>query len=237
MLTARDTKDDIVNGLDAGADDYLSKPADVRELRARVRAAERVLIVQDRLRARAITDELTGVLNRRGVVERIDQEFALVMRYDRPLSVIVLDADHFKKVNDTYGHSTGDEVLVEIAKRMRAELRPYDDVGRYGGEEFAIVLPACPSEDALSVADRVRRAVCENPIATSQGPVVVTVSAGVGTADAGRHRSADEVIAEADSALYTAKENGRNRAERFRAAVPEPVTDAEKFRATVARDL
>jgi diguanylate cyclase (GGDEF)-like protein len=222
ILTARDSKDDLIEGLEAGADEYLSKPADLRELRARVRAAERVLLVQDELRARAITDELTGVLNRRGIVERIGHEFALVLRDDRPLSVVLLDVDHFKAVNDTFGHHIGDEVLVEIARRLRSQLRPYDDVGRYGGEEFAITLPACRAEDAVRVACRVRRAICETPIASSSGPISATVSAGVASAAPRRHAKAEHIIAEADTALYTAKGNGRNRVELYRSRDEEP---------------
>lgn len=213
MLTARDSIDDLVEGMEAGADDYLRKPFDVRELRVRVRAAERMLAVQDELRAQAITDELTGLLNRRGIFHRVDNELALVARDGRPLCVLVVDIDNFKTINDTHGHAVGDEVLREVSNRMRRQLRSYDDVGRHGGEEFAVTLPACDPAGARSVAERIRDSICAEPIQTSAGAVAVTVSAGVASADARSGHDTSSLISTADQALYLAKENGRNRVE------------------------
>jgi two-component system cell cycle response regulator len=215
MLTARDSVDDVVEGMEAGADDYLRKPFDMRELRARVRAGERMLAQQDKLRAQATTDELTGALNRRGIIDRIDHELGVRARHaGPPFALLLLDIDNFKTINDTYGHSVGDEVLKEIAARIQACLRTYDDVARYGGEEFLVVLPACEVDPACGVADRVRRWICDEPVNTSVGFVRVTISIGVaGTAeDAPADRS--RLISKADDALYAAKANGRNRVER-----------------------
>lgn len=213
MLTARDAMDDLVEGMDAGADDYLRKPFDIRELRVRVRAAERVLSEQDALRARAITDELTGILNRRGIVERLHHELALVARDGRDLSVLIADLDHFKAVNDTYGHPIGDEVLKEVTRRMRVQLRAYDDIGRFGGEEFAVLLPACEEIGAMSVAERIRSSVSSQPVLTSAGPVAVSVSIGIASVDTLDDYEPEHVLARADKALYAAKHCGRNRIE------------------------
>lgn len=211
MLTARDAVEDVVLAMEAGADDYLRKPFDLRELRVRVRAGERMLALQDELNAKATTDELTGLLNRRGIVARLEHEVSLVSRGNRSLSVLILDVDNFKIVNDTHGHAIGDEVLKEVASRMRRQLRAYDDLGRYGGEEFAVVLPACGPPGAFQVAERIRQSICSVPVSTSAGLVYVTISAGI--ASCGEHQlmEAGKLISAADAALYSAKANGRNR--------------------------
>jgi two-component system cell cycle response regulator len=210
MLTGRDAVEDVVEGLDSGADDYLRKPFDARELRSRIRAGERMLALQDELRSRARTDELTGLLNRRGILERLEREVSLVHRAGA-VAVLMLDIDRFKTVNDTHGHAVGDQVLMEVAARMKAQLRAYDDIGRYGGEEFAIVLPNCAGADAEKVAERVRRAVCESPVVTSAGAVNVSVSVGVASASTSCRLSPQDVISLADAGLYKAKGAGRNR--------------------------
>lgn len=222
LLTARDTVDDVVEGMDAGADDYLRKPFDLRELRVRLRAGERVLARQDDLRAQATTDELTGLPNRRGIFERLEHELALVRRDGRAFSVLVVDIDNFKKVNDAYGHGVGDEVLKHVASRMRAQLRGYDDVGRHGGEEFMVVLPACDSAGALSAAERIRADVASSAVDTSAGAVGVTVSIGVATAQGPQTMQGNALVAAADGALYAAKGKGRNAVE----LAPGPVGDS-----------
>lgn len=213
MLTARDLMDDLVEAMESGADDYLRKPFDLRELRVRVRAAERMLAAQDELRARAVTDDLTGLLNRRGVLDRLGHELALSRRDGRPLSIAVIDVDRFKAVNDAYGHAVGDEVLQEVGRRMQAELRGYDDLGRHGGEEFAAILPGCDASGARSVAERMRRSICVEPVRTSAGPIAVSVSAGVAGADPAVTDDVTRLLARADRALYLAKHGGRNRIE------------------------
>jgi diguanylate cyclase (GGDEF)-like protein len=213
MLTARDTVDDLVEGMQSGADDYLRKPFDLRELRARLRTGERMLTLQDELRAQATLDELTGLLNRRGVLERLAHELAQAERTAQPLSVIMADLDNFKAINDTYGHPVGDEVLKEVSARIKAQFRSYDDVGRYGGEEFVAVLPACTGPDGVNVAERVRRAVASAAVSTSAGDVQVTLSAGVASVGSGGPTDENTLIAAADAALYRAKVAGRNRVE------------------------
>jgi diguanylate cyclase (GGDEF)-like protein len=210
LLTARDTVDDLVEGMDAGADDYLRKPFDLRELRVRLRAGERVLALQDELRAQATTDELTGLPNRRGILERLQHELALVRRDARAFSILTIDIDNFKNVNDAHGHAVGDEVLKHVAARMRAQLRAYDDVGRQGGEEFMVVLPACDSAGAVGVAERIRGDIASSPVPTSAGGLTVTVSIGVATIPGAAVADATGLLAAADGALYAAKRNGRN---------------------------
>jgi two-component system, cell cycle response regulator len=213
MISARDTTEDLVEGLDAGADGYIRKPFDLREVRAHVRAAERLLIARDELRAQSITDELTAALNRRGFLERVQHELALVARDGRDLAVLMIDVDHFKAVNDTHGHSAGDEVLREITSRMRLQLRAYDDLGRLGGEEFGVLLPACTVTDAVTVAERLRESIASPAVVTRDAAVTVTVSVGVVSVDTlGKYDAAD-VLAKADRALYAAKSGGRNRVE------------------------
>ena len=212
LLTVKDEMPDLVEGMEAGADDYLRKPFDERELRARLHAGERILALQDELRARATFDDLTGLLNRAKVRERLQRELALAMRQGRPASVVVADLDHFKRINDTHGHPVGDEVLREASKRLAGRMRSYDELGRYGGEEFLAVLPACDHACALHVAERMRQAVSTEPIETSAGPVRITASFGIATMDKARPMHVDEIIRAADEALYRAKRAGRNQA-------------------------
>jgi diguanylate cyclase (GGDEF)-like protein len=218
MLTAKDEMEDLVESMESGADDYLRKPFDERELRARLHAGERILALQDELRARATFDELTGLLNRATIFERLQRELTLAARTGAPVSIIMADLDDFKRVNDTHGHPVGDEVLREASLRMAARMRSYDDLGRYGGEEFLGVLPGCPSVSAVAVAERMRDSVGKSPISTAAGAIDLTVSVGVATADTTQPVAADALIAAADEALYRAKRAGRNRVEGDRPA-------------------
>lgn len=217
LLTARDRREDIVTGLDAGADDFLSKPFDPLELRARLRPGERVMALQEGLirtqeayRELAIHDSLTGLWNRRMILEQLGNELHRAEREGRSLGVAIADLDHFKKVNDTLGHGTGDGVLREVAKRMHSAVRDCDSVGRYGGEEFLLVLPGCDGTAALLVAERVRRRVAETAVQAGDEVVPMTVSLGLAFS-----RRADvepeALIQAADEALYRAKAAGRNR--------------------------
>jgi diguanylate cyclase (GGDEF)-like protein len=213
MLTVKGDKQDLVAGMEAGADDYLSKPFDVDELRVRLRAGERILALQAELRQQATHDDLTGVLNRGTVLEILQREMALFARGAVPVAVILADLDDFKQINDRHGHAIGDAVLREAARRLSTPLRPYDAVGRYGGEEFLIVLPGCGVESALLVAERIRAGLASSPVATSAGQVRVTISLGVTALEKGPVHAADELIKAADDALYRAKRSGRNRVE------------------------
>lgn len=208
MLTGRDLKHDMVEAMQAGVDDYVTKPFDAEELFLRLRAGERVLKLQEDLRTKCMRDELTGALNRRAILDTLQREIAYIDRSNKPAAVILADLDHFKNVNDRFGHQIGDAVLEEAVKRMSATLRPYDVLGRYGGEEFLIVLPGCDAAGAMEVAERVRDALARAPLPTSAGDIPVTVSLGV--APVGAERDADAIVARADKALYRAKASGRN---------------------------
>lgn len=219
LLTARSGQEDLIAGLDAEADDFLTKPLDPIELRARLRSGERVLAVQERLlvaqqtlRHQATHDSLTGLWNRAMVVEQLERELVRARREGQSLAVVLADVDHFKSVNDTHGHAVGDAVLREIAARLVGVPRRYDFVGRYGGEEFLLLLPGCALPEAMLVADRVRRAVEEDPIIMKTMELPLTVSLGVACTSCHWDES-DVLLQQADEALYRAKAMGRNRAE------------------------
>ena len=213
MLTAKDEVRDLVESIESGADDYLSKPFDERELRVRLRAGERILALRDDLSAKATIDELTGLLNRSGITEKLQQELALAERNNGSVSILMADLDNFKRINDTHGHPVGDEVLREASKRIGYRLRPYDDLGRYGGEEFLCVLPGCSSLSAIEIAQRMRQVISESAIPTTAGLIDLTLSVGVATVDETTPMSLDAMVSAADKALYGAKRAGRNRVE------------------------
>ncbi len=220
LLTARDDKDDIVRGMEAGADDYITKPYHPHELEVRVRAGRRIaelnlelLAARNALKQQATHDALTGLLNRRAILEYLDKELARGLRRQENLCVGLMDIDHFKLINDTHGHQVGDEVLCELASRLSQALRPYDRVGRYGGEEFLVVISDCDCALIRKHYDRLRLALSEKPFATAAGPVAVTASIGVGIVQRDRFVDTYGLIRLADQALYRAKEQGRNRVE------------------------
>ena len=217
LLTARNRKQDMLEGMSAGADDYLTKPMDARELRVRLNAAERIIHLQEELiaaqeslRAQATHDALTGLWNRGAIFEILDKEIQRARRENVPVSAIMADLDKFKTVNDTYGHKAGDTVLHESARRMADVMRQYDTVGRYGGEEFLIVVPDCDIERAPSVAERLRECVAEKPFDIAGKSLDVTLSLGVAALDGRGVGSADTLLQAADKALYDAKNSGRN---------------------------
>lgn len=211
LLTGNTAPDAVVTGIDAGADDYLRKPCDDAELKARLRSGERIVELEEKLRHQATRDGLTGLLNRVALMERLDAEIGRANREGEQLSVAMVDIDYFKKINDTYGHSVGDLVLREAAKRMSSVLRPYDAMGRYGGEEFVAILPKCALTDAAAIAERIRQYIAVQPFETGPHKIALTVS--IGVAGVRNAVDADAVIHEADNALFLAKQNGRNRIE------------------------
>jgi diguanylate cyclase (GGDEF)-like protein len=222
LLTARTDSQDLVEGMEAGADDYLTKPFNAQELRVRLRAGRRILDLQQQLmearealRVQATHDALTGLLNRGRVVEILFAEIARSARERRPLAVLMVDLDHFKQINDTHGHQAGDAVLREAARRMQAVTRQYDAPGRYGGEEFLIVLPGCGARDGYVQAERIREAFAREPFAAGGESMAVTCSIGVSSSDACADGEACRLIREADEALYDAKNRGRNRVAAF----------------------
>ena len=210
LLTAKDRKEDLVAGLEAGADDFIAKPYFPAELKARLRAGQRILEMHSALRFDASHDSLTMAWNRGAILDRLGEELVRGQRSGAPVGVAMADLDHFKAINDTHGHGCGDEVLRETVRRVRACLRPYDSVGRYGGEEFLVVLPGCDGAAALGLALRIRDTLAASPVETSQGGIPVTISLGVTATEGGA--SADVLVSRADTALYKAKEH-RNRAE------------------------
>ena len=220
LLTSKNSKDETVEGLEAGADDYIVKPFDQQELSVRLRAGKRIIDLQlslmearEELREKANKDLLTKLPNRSAILATLETEIARSHRDQRSVGIALLDIDHFKKVNDTYGHFAGDAVLRETAARLKASTRAYDQVGRYGGEEFLVVLPNCEMEQAVQQADRMRLRLQESKILADAGvEIPVTASFGVTVTDLS-DRDPDVFIRVADEALYRAKANGRNRVE------------------------
>jgi two-component system cell cycle response regulator len=215
LATAKDAKRDLVMGLEAGADDYVTKPFDKNELRARLRAGNRILTLQheqlkahEQLRFQATHDPLTGIWNRGEILDMLGRELDRASRSHSATGLLMLDIDHFKSINDTHGHLTGDAVLKEVTRRVTKAVRTYDSLGRYGGEEFLILLPGCSKEQIDQGAERVRAAVDDGPIFVNSAEVSVTVS--IGAAVTAGSTSAEEMLAAADIALYRAK-IGRNR--------------------------
>jgi len=220
LLTAKHTTADIVEGLEAGADDYLTKPFNVHEFFARVHVGERMIRLQDHLlaarealRFQATHDPLTGIWNRGALFERLHAEAERVHRKSTSLSLFLIDLDHFKRVNDEFGHLAGDAVLREVAQRLSSAVRLYDIVGRYGGEEFIVAAAELASERPHQFAERLRLAVSSSPIQAADVSISVTASVGVATSDFLVDCSLEKLIQNADAALYEAKRNGRNRVE------------------------
>lgn len=216
LLTSRDSKEETIYGMNAGADDYITKPFNEHELQVRLRAGKRIidlqrdlLKAQEELRERANKDLLTMLPNRSAIAAALDQEVARGHREHRSVGVILLDIDHFKRINDTYGHFAGDAVLRETAARLRANMRQYDQVGRYGGEEFLAVLPNCDLEAACHQAERLRARLHETKILVDGAELVVSASFGVTVTDESEHNP-EVFVRVADEALYRAKANGRN---------------------------
>ncbi len=218
LLTARADSEDLIEGMEAGADDYVTKPFQAHELRVRLRAGRRILELQQQLlaarealRIQATHDGLTGLLNRGAILQDLQRELARAARDDQPVSLLIVDLDRFKLINDTYGHAAGDAVLREAAQRMQQAIRSYDSVGRYGGEEFLIVLPGCDCESAGRQAERVRETFAGTPFAAGPAALPLTCSIGAASRLYGQHTEAAVLLHEADMALYRAKAEGRNR--------------------------
>jgi diguanylate cyclase (GGDEF)-like protein len=212
LLTGNTDRDSVVTGMDAGADDYIRKPFDPAELQARLRSGMRIVELEEKLRRQATLDALTGVLNRGAIMERLEVEMERAGRENEPLCVAMVDLDLFKQVNDTYGHAAGDTVLIETTRRMCSVLRPYDVVGRYGGEEFIVVFVRCEEDAAAAIAERIRESTSSEPIPA--GSQRISITASIGVAQVLHAKDADAAIREADDALFRAKQLGRNRVER-----------------------
>lgn len=219
LLTAKGQKQDIIWGLEKGADDYLTKPFDAHELQARIRTGKRILDLQEQLiaagealRQEATHDHLTGFWNRTGILDILQRECARSLRTGSALAVVMADLDHFKRINDTLGHLAGDEVLREVSGRMQASVRSYDSIGRYGGEEFVIILPDCEAPSALQQAERLRMDVAKKPVQAAGTELSVTLSLGIAASTQAPWEDYQALLRAADSALYRAKAAGRNQA-------------------------
>ena len=222
LLTARDSKENIIAGLEAGADDYLVKPVHEAELVARLNTGRRILTLEQSLRTAiqenrwlSITDSLTGAFNRRYLMEQLPRELERCRRYGRALSVITCDIDHFKRVNDTHGHSIGDVILSLFAARLRQLTRGKTDwSARYGGEEFVVILPETGYEGGMQAAEKIRAAIQGAGFATPVGEMSITASFGVAAFDAAEsvlEHDGDDLMRRSDDCLYDAKQAGRNR--------------------------
>jgi diguanylate cyclase (GGDEF)-like protein len=215
LTTAREGRKPLVEAMNSGADGYIQKPVDPDELEAWLVAGQRIVNLQDRLlkvqaelEQRATHDALTGVRNRGSLLEILGRELRRTRRTKSPTGVALFDVDHFKSINDTHGHPVGDEVLIEVAKRCQGAVRDYDVFGRFGGEEFLVLLPGATTAHAALVAERLLRALAKEPIATTAGPLRVTASAGAASTDLG-HLDAEALLGASDAALYQAKRDGR----------------------------
>jgi len=216
ILTARGDKADIVRGLEAGANDYISKPYDAEELRARIGVGRKMVELQRELiqardaQARdAARDFLTGVMNRRAVVHALETELHRAGRHGGRLTVGLFDIDHFKEINDTYGHQAGDEVLCGLVRIVRGSIRQYDLLGRFGGDEFLVITPGSPTSPQAGLFTRLCALVAAKPFDTHVGALSITIS--IGVVEATGASTVDAVIASVDKALYRAKHLGRNR--------------------------
>ena len=242
LLTSKGSKEETVAGLESGADDYLTKPFNAEELRARLRVGERILLLEDRLvearenmRFRATHDPLTSLLNRGAVMDLLTRELHRSYREQKSAAIILGDVDHFKRVNDTMGHAVGDEVLIEVANRLLGCVRSYDFVGRYGGEEFIVVLSNCDPDFAPARAEEIRKAISNRPVISAKGPVPVTMSFGLLQTGEWGLKPLEELLHEVDIALYEAKSAGRNCLRLARPAVkaepaPPPLPQSVRLR-------
>ncbi|MFZ0804983.1 MAG: diguanylate cyclase [Candidatus Sulfotelmatobacter sp.] len=228
LLTAKSARQEMLEAMDAGADDFLAKPFDPSELKARLLVGKRIVELQQKLVSTngalhyaASHDFLTKLWNRAAIMAFLQREVARSHRQGTALGVILVDVDHFKKVNDELGHETGDYVLQEIAKRFTASLREYDGVGRYGGEEFLLVMPGCDLATTVRRANLIREATSSPAIRTPLKLTTVTVSMGVAVAEP--TMNSESLLRRADLALYQAKRNGRNRVEQSVATTGEAV--------------
>ena len=222
LLTARDQPQDIITGLQAGADDYMIKPVNFLELKTRLQTGQRIIDLEDKLLQTqaqmtelATKDGLTKLWNRTFIMEFLDEELIRAGRTGSPLSLIMLDLDFFKKINDERGHRTGDEVLMRIAEILTKGVRPYDKIGRYGGDELMLVLPNCDRGDAGLIAERLRRECAAEQIRVYGKVINVTISAGCASSDHLVRPTGDRIIQACDKALYRAKAAGRNRVSAF----------------------
>jgi len=218
LLSAKQSHDDMQHGFSAEIDDYITKPYHPWELNARLATGQRVITMQNeleesrrKLKVLAEIDGLTGIFNRNAIIGQLKKELYRSQRENNSVGILMLDIDNFKEINDTLGHQAGDTVMREFASRLKSLLRPYDEIGRYGGDEFLIVIPKATSENIGGIAERIRSSVESERIAYKGHNIKVTLSLGCAVSDQRSDLSADDLIAFGDLALYQAKTTGRNR--------------------------
>ena len=218
LLSSKSEREDLIEGMESGADDYLTKPFDQHELKVRLRPGMRIIELQhelitarEELREQATKDFLTRIWNRSSILDIFQRELLRGSRENRPVGLVIADLDHFKSINDTYGHFAGDAVLRECVRRMGASVRAYDAVGRYGGEEFLVILPGCDDAATGKQAERMREALANNPMSFNGESRVITCSFGATSWAPGSTADEESLIRIADDALYRAKRQGRNR--------------------------
>jgi two-component system cell cycle response regulator len=218
LLSAKDRKQDIIAGLSSGADDYMTKPVNFLELRARLQTGRRIidledklLVVQKQLKDIASRDSLTKLWNRSESTTFLEEELGRGQREGMPTGVILLDLDHFKRINDFYGHDIGDQALLKVVSRVKKKVRKSDKIGRYGGDEIIIVLPRCSASEIARIAERLRLSVAKKAFKTELDTVPLTISLGCAASDVTGILSSERFIKAADEALLKAKSQGRNR--------------------------
>lgn len=218
LLMEKSQKDDLLEAFEQGADDYLVKPFDGYELRAKLLVAKRILGLQDHLicmrdelQVQATHDSLTGLWNRRASMDTLERELVRATRDNKNVGLMLADLDHFKQINDTYGHLAGDKVLQAVAAKLKSVLRSYDTIGRYGGEEFLVISPGCDEDAIVRRAQHLCAAITREPVVTPEGNIPVSLSLGVAVSSGSTPQ--DQFLKSADEALYRAKRAGRNRVE------------------------
>ena len=232
LLTSKEGRQNMLDAMEAGADDYLSKPFDESELKARLLVGKRILDLQEELvsareamRYAATHDSLTGLMNRGEVVDVLGRELERARRERKPVSVILADIDHFKNVNDSLGHLFGDAAIKEITLRLRSKLRVYDAIGRYGGEEFLLVLPGCDLKNAMARGNQLLEFVASKPVVSAGVEKPITVSMGVAVSTGVGPSELEALLGQADAGLYAAKEKGRNRVEHVKSSLLKAVVE------------
>ncbi len=212
LVTDRNREYDLLNALSAGADDYLLKPFSFLELKTHLQNGQRMIVVEDNYYQLTSFDPATDLWRKEKIVDFLEEELNRGWREVQPTGLIMVDIDHFKRINDSYGQVIGDKVLAKVAVRLKKILRPYDKIGRYGGDEMLIVLPNCSLDDVNQIAERLRSAACEKQVQVETTVVSVTISLGGTSSDNLTRTSGVSLVQATDKALYLAKNGGRNRA-------------------------
>ncbi len=210
MITGKDCKEDLITGISAGANDYMTKPFDPIELKIRLRNAKHIIELEDYCLKLATYDSLTKIWNRDRIFSYLEEERQRGLREKGFLGILMIDIDYFKNINDTYGHFTGDKVLSEIASLLKKSIRAYDKIGRYGGDEFIIILPNRNKNEVKEISERLRLLIANKEFKTKEGLIKTSISLGGYSSEKNQKSSLNELIKTADKALYTAKNKGRN---------------------------